>query len=254
MTENNAQPDMQRWLNRIHLGDCIETMAQMPAESIDTIVTSPPYNLRAKGGVRAKKDNIRLWKNAALSEKGYAGVHTDDMPYDEYVEWQREYISAMLRVLKPTGAIFYNHKYRIQKGLLQYRADIMEGFPVRQIIIWSRNNGFLFNDSFFLPTYEVIFLITKPKFKLAHKAYNKKDVWHIKPERKNPHPAAFPLELARNCVESTRGGIVLDPMMGSGTVAIAAEELGRDWIGIELSAEYCELANNRIIAARGEQA
>ena len=58
----------------------------------------------------------------------------------------------------------------------------------------------------------------------------------------------------RNCIESTRGGIVLDPMIGSGTVAVAAEELGRDWIGIEKSQLYYNLARERISAARGEQA
>ena len=65
----------------------------------------------------------------------------------------------MMRVLKPTGAIFYNHKWRIQKGLLQDRADIVNDFPVRQIIIWQRAGGINFNPGYFLPTYEVIYLI-----------------------------------------------------------------------------------------------
>ena len=62
-------------------------------------------------------------------------------PHEEYVEWQRECLRAMLRVLTPDGAIFYNHKWRVQRGLLQDRSDIMDGFPVRQIIIWQRSGG-----------------------------------------------------------------------------------------------------------------
>ena len=102
-------------------------MAQMPEESIDVIVTSPPYNLRNVGKKRAAAQNYThsLWKSAKLFDGGY-DAHDDNMPYDEYVEWQREYISAMLRVLKPTGAIFYNHKYRIQKGLLLSLIHISE--------------------------------------------------------------------------------------------------------------------------------
>lgn len=61
--------------------------------------------------------------------------HNDCMPYDEYVEWQRECLREMLRIIPDDGAIFYNHKWRVQAGLLQDRSDIVQGFPVRQIII-----------------------------------------------------------------------------------------------------------------------
>ena len=101
-----------------------------------------------------------------------------------------------------------------------------------------------------MPTYEVVYLITKPEFKLAPKANAQGDVWAIAQESRNPHPAAYPLELAQRCIESTPGGIVLDPMIGSGTTAIAAEIAGRDWIGMEVSKAYCQLANERILASR----
>jgi modification methylase len=67
----------------------------------------------------------------------------------------------MMRLLTDDGAIFYNHKWRVQDGLLQDRNDIVSGFPVRQIIIWHRNGGINFNKGYFLPTYEVIYLIAK---------------------------------------------------------------------------------------------
>lgn len=240
--------EITRWLNRIHHGDCLELMGEMPPSSVDLIVTSPPYNIKNSTGNGLKNGSKGKWPNAKLIE-GY-DTHDDAMPHDEYVKWQRDYLKAMMRVLKPTGAIFYNHKWRIQKGLLQDRADIVEGFPVRQIIIWQRAGGINFNPGYFLPTYEVIYLIAKPQFVLAPKANALGDVWTIPQESKNPHPAAFPVELAQRCIQSTTGQIVLDPMIGSGTTAIAAEIAGRDWIGIEISKGYCKFAGERIDAHR----
>ena len=137
-----------------------------------------------------KNGNGGKWSRAALMQ-GYAG-HSDAMPHDDYVEWQRECLREMLRVLTPDGAIFYNHKWRVQKGLLQDRADIVEGFPVRQIIIWQRSGGFNHNPGYFLPTYEVIYLIAKPEFRLASKAGGIGDVWRVRQDRGNPHPAPVP--------------------------------------------------------------
>lgn len=239
---------MSRWLNRVHHGDCLELMGKMPLASVDVIVTSPPYNIKNSTGNGLKNGSKGKWPNAKLID-GY-DTHDDAMPHADYVAWQRDYLAAMMRVLKPTGAIFYNHKWRIQGGLLQDRADIVEGFPVRQIIIWQRAGGINFNPGYFLPTYEVIYLIAKPDFRLAPKANAHGDVWTIPQESRNPHPAAFPLELAQRCIQSTEGQIVLDPMIGSGTTAIAAEIAGRDWIGMDKSKNYCQMAKERINAYR----
>lgn len=188
------------------------------------------------------------WENAQLIN-GYEG-HDDAMPHDEYVIWQRRCLSSMMRVLREDGAIFYNHKWRVQDGLLQDRHDIVAGFPVRQIIIWSRAGGINFNPGYFLPTYEVIYLICKPQFKLAPKANAIGDVWQIPQENNNPHPAPFPVELAQRCIHATTAKIVLDPFMGSGSTAIAAEVCKRDWIGIDISEDYCKMARERIDVAR----
>lgn len=239
---------MEKWLNKNHAGDCVEVLNKLPAQSIDLFVTSPPYNLRNSTGNGMKDGRGGKWENAALL-KGYDD-HEDAMPHDEYVEWQRACLTAMYRVLKPDGAIFYNHKWRVQAGLLQDRHDIVDGFPVRQIIIWQRDGGINFNPGYFLPTYEVIYLICKPDFRLAPKANALGDVWRIPQENSNPHPAPFPLELAQRCIQSTTAKIVCDPFMGSGTTAIAAEASGREWVGIDKSKDYCKLANERILAAR----
>ena len=216
----------------------------MPEGSIDLIVTSPPYNIKNSTGNGLKNGSGGKWPQAALI-KGYRD-HDDAMPHNEYVAWQRECLHAMMRVLREDGAIFYNHKWRIQRGLLQDRADIMDGFPVRQIIIWQRNGGINFNPGYFLPTYEVIYLIAKPNFRLAPKANALGDIWHIPQESNNPHPAPFPVELAQRCIESTIGQVVLDPFIGSGTTAIAAEASRRQWIGIDVSEDYCMMARERI--------
>jgi modification methylase len=239
---------MKSWLNKIHCGDCIELMNKIPAQSIDLIVTSPPYNIRNSTGNGLKNGNGGKWKNAKLM-KGY-DTHEDIMPHGEYVKWQRNGLTAMMRVLRDDGAIFYNHKRRVQDGLLQDRSDILKGFPVRQIIIWKRNGGINFNPGYFLPTYEDIYLIAKKGFKLAPKANSIGDVWHIPQENNNPHPAPFPVELAQRCIEATEAAIILDPFMGSGTTAIAAEGCDREWIGIDKSKDYCKLAMERIFVAR----
>lgn len=239
---------LQDGLNKIHCGDCIDTMNALPASSIGLIVTSPPYNLRNSTGNGMKDGRGGKWANAKLIE-GYE-THNDAMPHEEYVTWQRECLTAMMRVLRNDGAIFYNHKWRVQGGLWQDRTDIVAGFPVRQVIIWHRAGGINFNPGYFLPTYEVVYLICKPEFRLAPKANALGDVWCIPQEMKNSHPAPFPVELAQRCIQSTTAEIVLDPFMGSGTTAIAAERCGRTWMGIEHSPLYCQEAETRVAAAR----
>ena len=236
------------WTGNFHHGDCIDLMNQLPTGSVDLVVTSPPYNiLLTTGGGFSNTPSI--WPNAAL-RKGYEG-HSDKMEYGAYVEWQRACLDAMLDVVKEDGAIFYNHKWRVQGGLIQDRAEIVEGFPVRQIIIWQRAGGMMFGRSFFTPTYEVIYLIAKRGFLLDEGKSKMGDVWSFPQELKNPHPASYPIELPRRCIDATDAGIVLDPFMGSGSTAIAAQICGRKWIGFDNSEEYCRMARDRISRYHG---
>lgn len=230
--------------NKIIFGDCIEVLKSIPDGSIDLVVTSPPYNLKNSTGNGMKDGRGGKWANAALLN-GYSH-HNDSMPHDEYVAWQRACLEQMFRVIPDDGAIFYNHKWRVQGGLLQDRNDIVDGFPVRQIIIWRRKGGINFNPGYFLPTYEVIYMIAKPKFKLAKGANSHGDVWEFGQELKNPHPAPFPVDLIERVISSTNATLVLDPFMGSGTTAVAARKHGRDFVGIEISEEYCMIADGRL--------
>jgi modification methylase len=151
----------------------------------------------------------------------------------------------MMRLIKDDGAIFYNHKFRIQQGKLLTRMDIIDEFPLRQMIIWNRKCGMNFNANYFLPVYEVIFLIAKPKFKLK-KGHGLSDVWEVKPEKNNAHPAPFPLELPTKAIGSTTAQTVLDPFLGSGTTAIACHNLKRKFIGSEINKEYYDNICDRI--------
>ena len=153
----------------------------------------------------------------------------------------------MMRLIKDNGAIFYNHKWRVQGGLLQDRQDIIQGFPVRQIIIWKRKGGINFNKGYFLPTYEVIYLICKKNFVLSEGANKFGDVWEFGQELNNTHPAPFPVDLIYRIIQSTNAQIILDPFMGSGTTAIAAKKLKRNFIGIELSPDYVKMSEERLL-------
>ncbi len=234
----------QDFINKIICGDSIEIMKQIPTGKVDLVITSPPYNLKNSTGNGMKDGRGGKWANAAL-QNGYS--HYDDcMPHDEYVKWQRNCLTEMMRVIAETGAIFYNHKWRVQDGLLQDRQDIVSGFPVRQIIIWRRKGGLNFNAGYFLPTYEVIYLIAKPKFKLALKANAYGDVWEFTQEMKNEHPAAFPVSLIDRIISSTNAQVILDPFMGSGTTAVSGINFNRDFIGIDISPTYCKMAGDRV--------
>jgi site-specific DNA-methyltransferase (adenine-specific) len=217
----------QDFLNQIICGNILQVIKHIPDETVDLIVTSPPYNLKNSTGNGMKDGRGGKWANAAL-QKGYSH-HDDCMPHAEYVKWQRKCLRHMMRVLKEDGAIFYNHKWRVQNGLLQDRSDILRGFPVRQILIWKRKGGLNFNPGYFLPTYEVIYVIAKPNFKLAPKANAYGDVWEFTQEMRNDHPAAFPVDLIARIIASTTARVVLDPFMGSGTTAVAAQALQRDY-------------------------
>jgi modification methylase len=241
--KNQVGP-LEPFLNKIICGDVVEVMKKIPDNSIDIVITSPPYNLKNSTGNGMKDGRGGKWANAAL-QKGYSHHH-DCMPHEEYVEWQRNCLTEMLRIIPDDGAIFYNHKWRVQNGLLQDRQDIVNGFPVRQIIIWRRKGGFNFNPGYFVPTYEVIYLIAKKDFKLAKKANGHGDVWEFTQEMNNDHPAAFPVDLIDRIISSTTAKTVLDPFMGSGTTAISALNHNLHYVGIDISPEYCDTANKRI--------
>lgn len=243
--EFNGKISVGDCLNKIIHGDCLEVMRALPDKCVDVVITSPPYNLLNSTGNGLKKStHCGKWKNAAIKD-GYA-EYEDNMPYADYIAWQRLCVAEMCRLIKDDGAIFYNNKNRVQNGLLEDRGEILRGFPLRQVIIWKRSGAINFNAGYFLPTTEQIYLLCNRAFKLAKGANKLTDVWEVKQEMKNPHPAPFPEELIDKIIFSTTGKIILDPFGGSGTTAVCAKKFDRQFILIDKSLKYCEMARARI--------
>ena len=232
-------------LNKIYNEDCLLTLGKMEDNSVDLIVTSPPYN---KGYYGQLSGNIekKNW-NQVINYDSYE----DCMKPEDYEQWQRNIISECIRVLKPTGSLFYNHKDIISQGLIVHPKWVYD-FKVRELIIWDRFGSPQISDRYFAPITEYVWWIVKdPKsvyFDKEKSAY-KNNIWRVNFE-KNPHPAPFPLKLINSIVASCspQGGGIYDPFMGSGTTALSTINVGegRSYIGSEISENYCKMAEERI--------
>ena len=241
-------------LNKTYNLDVLEGLKQLEDESIDIIITSPPYN---KGGLNGKCNKGPKW-NKTIDYGGDFNI--DNKPEDEYQEWQLEILKECHRVLKKDGLMFYNHKNRIVKGkgyiITPYTWLLKSPFLIRQEIIWNRKSGPNQEQSRYIPSYENIYVLTRQKdtiFQRNKDVEYKTDIWTITPDRHNEHPAPFPIDIPRNILNclneekiKDRQLIILDPFMGSGTTAKAAIEKGYDYIGFDIVKEYVDDVNNFI--------
>ena len=114
-----------KYLIELRQGDCLELMKEFPSESIDLIITSPPYNL----GKTHHTGNNRF--------EGYK-TYEDNMPEEEYQTWQIEVLQECFRILKHDGSLFYNHKNRIRGGvqISPYEWIFLTDFTIKQEIVW----------------------------------------------------------------------------------------------------------------------
>jgi site-specific DNA-methyltransferase (adenine-specific) len=230
----------------IYCGDCEEILPTL--DPVDLIVTSPPYNMglvpggNGRGMYRPGASN-----KAGRFREGY-GAHSDALPQDEYDAWQRRVLGACWATLVDDGAIFYNHRPRVEHGVVRLPLGLDFGLPLRQIITWDRGTGIDVTLRSFCSAYEWVFLFAKPEFKLVdHSASGMSDMWRLGMEReKNGHPAPFPVSLPERSLLATGASTVLDPFMGSGTTLRAAKDLGRRAVGIELEERHCETAARRL--------
>lgn len=233
-------------LDVVHCCDAMILLKALASSTVDVVITSPPYNMGTNmNGAKPSSPHNNNWGNSKLLSLGYDGW-TDDMPEDEYQVWQRQILDECLRIIKPSGAIFYNHKWRIQGGLLHHRLNMFDGLPLRQIIVWDRGGSNNHNKAFFAPQYEVIYVIAKSDFYIRQDATAFGDVWRISPEYNNDHPAPFPIALPERILVATDAQIVVDPFGGSGSTALAAKRLGRHFITCDISGEYCDLMRRRL--------
>ena len=226
----------------LYHGSCDELLPGIA--NIDLVFTSPPYNL---GTCNGGQSGLHAKSLAAKDLAGGYGTHSDAMPQSDYDEWQKKIVSLCWSALSDTGAIFYNHKPRVQGGIAMLPTQYGEGLPIRQVITWDRGTGMNFSDSFFLPKSEWIVIWAKPLWRLAdRKKCELGDVWRVRPEQDTLHPAPFPLALPTLAINATSAQIVLDPFAGSGTTLRAAKDLGRKAIGIEIDEQFCEIAAKRL--------
>lgn len=232
---------MKTFEDKIYNEDCLVTLSKMDDDSVDLIVTSPPYNMN----VSSSNNSRKLWNKGIV----YAN-YDDNMSQKDYEEWQTTVLRECLRVIKPSGSIFYNHKDILRDGVIIPPIWVYK-FSVHQQIIWNRESSHMLDKHYFFPITEYIYWIVKDAKKVKFdrtKAYQKKCIWDLKFERNTKHPAPFPISLVENivCACSEEGNIVYDPFMGSGTTAVVAKRYDRHYIGSEISEEYVKIAEERI--------
>lgn len=191
--------------------DCLNYLKELPDNSIDLIITSPPYNLKNKGG------DIKV------------NSYFDNLPNDYYENLQIEVLNECYRVLKPLGAFFYNHKNRYENNtvITPYSWILKSKFKLHQEIIWDRLTCVDFNKAKFAPVEEKIFWLFKDKtFTLKQQAVSFTNIWRIKrPNQKQNlgHKATFPPELIYRIINSLdydfSNSICIDIYAGTGTTA-----------------------------------
>lgn len=231
----------------------------LPEDSVDLVVTSPPYN---------------IGKEYSGSEEG------DKLSYQQYAEFSAQWLENCYFWTRPTGRICVNvsldknknGKHPLSADLTRWAMDA--GWKYHATIVWNEGNisrrtawGSWKSASapHVIAPVEVVIVLYKDEWKRAHPGENDitadefKDwvlgIWTFNGEngKRIGHEAPFPRELPRRCMKlfSFVGDTVLDPFLGSGTTMIEALESGRNSIGIELEKKYCDLSRERILKECG---
>ncbi len=218
--------------NKIYNLDVIDFMTTLPDESIDLVVTDPPYLISYK--TNRRKERGHKFSNA---------IENDNNP-----ELIKTYIKECYRVLKNNTAIYMFCSF---DKVDFFKSEIEKYFDIKNIIIWKKNNhtaGDL--EAQFGKQYEMIILANK-----GRKPFNGDrltDVWSfnkISPD-KLVHQNQKPVDLIKRCIikHSNQGDLIFDGFMGSGTTAIAAMDTDRNFLGCEIDPEYFEIAQSRILS------
>jgi len=219
--------------NQIYCGDCLEVMKDIRDESIDLIVTDPPYLINYRTNRRQDKDH-----------EFCTVIQNDDNP-----EVVAESIYQCFRVLKPDTACYM---FCGPDKVDWFKLELEKHFTIKNMIIWVKNNhtaGDL--EAQFGKQYEVLFLVNKGRAKFYGKRLT--DVWFFnrKTGSRQFHQNQKPVNLIEQCIRkhSKKGDLVLDPFAGSGTTAQACINTHRQYICIEKEQKYVETIKRRIKTA-----
>ena len=232
-------------MNKVYNMDCIEGMKLLPDNSVDLIITSPPYN------------------QGLTTQDTSQTLYADNLPDEEYYKLILGVFREAKRVLKDTGSFVYNYKSDIKNNIVRpafrhlERANSEAHFLLVGEIVWKYAGNFDSARTRFPIDYEMFYHMAKTnKFKFSDLGEKLSSLWrfnHVmygtkeKKEAGN-HPCPYPVDIIRKFIRhlTVEGDIVLDPFMGSGTTAVACRILDRHFIGFEISKEYCDIANNRL--------
>ena len=238
-------------MNKIICDDTLSALQSMPNDTIDMGVTSPPYN---------KQENKKGW----LVKNVKYDTACDKLPENNYQAQQVKILDELYRIIKPGGSFFYNHKIRWERGELLHPMSWLSqtNWTIRQEIVWDRGLAANIRGWRFWQVEERIYWLYKPisnqkiGTELLSKHAKLTSIWRFMPEGKNSHPAPFPLTLplrAIYAIMDNNKGTIIDPYAGSGTTLLAAKLLGHNYIGIDISKEYIDMANDRINNYQSEQ-
>lgn len=213
---------------QLYHGDCLEILPSLPYESIDLILTDPPYGIDYQSARRIDKAK---WKPK---------IANDTKPF---TAWTND----AFRIMKDTGALLCFCRWDVQEVFKE--AIEKSGFHIKSQIVWDREiHGMGDLKTQFAPQHDVIWFATKGKFTFP--GIRPPSVLRFKriDAEKLIHPNEKPTDLMKYLISVTtkRGDVVADFFAGSGVVLEAAESLDRKSIGIELSEGYCDLIRHRM--------
>lgn len=238
-------------INIIHNEDCLKTMSKMDDNSVDFVLTSPPYNIRLN---YRSKDGV--FKKRGDSTRNKYLEYDDCLDMGEYYSFIKERVSEMIRVSK--NYVFFN--IQMLTGNKQALFRIMGDFAnnIKEVIIWDKCSAEPSAlDGVLNSEYEFIIVFAKKSIEVRQfqdVMFNRgsaSNIMRVKKEgnsQSEHHTAVMPSMLARKIILkfTKEGDVIYDPFMGMGTTAISAIREKRQWIGSEISKEYCELSEKRI--------
>jgi len=242
-------------LNNIYNMDCIEGMKYIHNNTIDLVITDPPFGINFK----SKKDNYNRTNSNVL--KGY-----NEIPQEQYYNFTINWMKEVFRILKNSGSMYVFSGWNNLKDILTALDELK--FITVNHIIWKYQFGVVTKRKFITSHYHCIYVCKDDKkrkffpysrFDKNDKDENgrslhykdKEDVWVINREywtKDLKTPTKLPAELIEKILmySSEKNDLVLDPFLGSGQVAFVSKSLNRNYIGFEIVSEYYKFAKERL--------